>query len=147
MIALMFFLLGAPTLQGAKVLSRIEGFKLYMETAETNRLNMRDAPQMSEELYERYLPYAAGLGVEEPWSRAWAAHLARVSPDRKHDYHPTWYRGRSWTPDRIGSATAASVAAVSAAMASAMPQPKSSSGSSGGGFSGGGGGGGGGGGW
>ena len=91
--------------------------------------------------------WAAGLGVEEPWSKAWAAHLARVSPDRKHDYHPTWYRGRSWTPDRIGSATAASVAAVSAAMASAMPQPKSSSGSSGGGFSGGGGGGGGGGGW
>ena len=147
MIALMFFLLGAPTLKGAKVLPRIEGFKLYLETAETNRLNMRDAPQMSEELYERYLPYAAGLGVEEPWSKAWAAHLARVSPDRKHDYHPTWYRGRSWTPDRIGSATAASVAAVSAAMASAMPQPKSSSGSSGGGFSGGGGGGGGGGGW
>ncbi|MEZ5800036.1 MAG: DUF2207 domain-containing protein [Nitratireductor sp.] len=145
--ALMLFLLGAPTLLGAKVLSRIKGFKLYLETAETNRLNLRDAPQMSEELYERYLPYAAGLGVEEPWSRAWSAHLARVAPEREHDYHPAWYSGNSWNSRSIGAATAASVAAVSAAMASAMPQPESSSGSSGGGFSGGGGGGGGGGGW
>ena len=147
MAALMLFLLGAPTIDGARVLSRIKGFKLYLETAETNRLNLRDAPQMSEELYERYLPYAAGLGVEEPWSKAWAAHLSRVAPGREHDYHPAWYRGNSWDSNSIGTATAASVAAVSAAMAAAMPQPQSSSGSSGGGFSGGGGGGGGGGGW
>ncbi|MCB1384934.1 MAG: DUF2207 domain-containing protein [Nitratireductor sp.] len=145
--AAMLYLLGAPTLAGAKVLPRIEGFKLYLETAETNRLNLRDAPEMSEELYERYLPYAAGLGVEEPWSKAWAAHLARVAPAQEQAYRPAWYHGRSWSSNRIGSATAASVAAVSAAMASAMPAPKSSSGSSGGGFSGGGGGGGGGGGW
>ena len=145
--ALMLFLIGAPTLLGSRVLSRIKGFKLYLETAETNRLNLRDAPQMSEELYERYLPYAAGLGVEEPWSKAWAAHLARVAPEREHEYHPAWYSGNSWNSRSISTATAASVAAVSAAMAAAMPQPQSSSGSSGGGFSGGGGGGGGGGGW
>ncbi|MFZ1814734.1 MAG: DUF2207 domain-containing protein, partial [Rhizobiaceae bacterium] len=124
--ALMLYLMGAPTQIGAKVLSQIKGFKLYLETAETNRLNLRDAPEMSEELYERYLPYAAGLGVEEPWSRAWAAHLARVAPDREHDYHPAWYSGHSWDSRSIGAATAASVAAVSAAMASAMPAPQSS---------------------
>ena len=143
----MFFLLAAPTLLGAKVLSRIEGFKLYLETAEANRLNMRDAPQMSEELYERYLPYAAGLGVEEPWSQAYSAHLERTAPDRERTYHPQWYRGRDFSGGSLAEATSASMAAVSAAMASSMPQPKSSSGSSGGGFSGGGGGGGGGGGW
>ena len=145
--ALMAFLIGAPTPEGAHVLNDIEGFKLYLETAETNRLNMRDAPEMSEELFERFLPYAAGLGVEEPWSKAWEAHLARVDPDRQPDVQPRWYRGSSWSPGNIGAATAASVAAVSSAMAASMPQPKSSSGSSGGGFSGGGGGGGGGGGW
>ncbi|WP_420408547.1 DUF2207 domain-containing protein [Hoeflea sp.] len=141
------FLLGAPTLEGAKVLTDIKGFKLYLETAETNRLNMRDAPEMSEELFERFLPYAAGLGVEKPWSEAWAAHLARITPDHDTSYRPTWYRGNSWSPTNVGSAAAASVAAVSSAMAASMPQPKSSSGSSGGGSSGGGGGGGGGGGW
>jgi hypothetical protein len=144
---LMIWLLGAPTPDGAKVLADIKGFKLYLETAETNRLNMRDAPEMSEELFERFLPYAAGLGVEKPWSEAWAAQLARIAPDRQNDYQPQWYHGNSWSPGNIGAAAASSVAAVSAAMAASMPQPKSSSGSSGGGSSGGGGGGGGGGGW
>jgi uncharacterized membrane protein YgcG len=143
----MVWLLGAPTGIGAKVLTDIKGFKLYLETAETNRLNMRDAPKMSEELFERFLPYAAGLGVEKPWSEAWAAQLARIDPGREKDYRPRWYQGNSWSPGNIGAAAASSVAAVSAAMASSMPQPKSSSGSSGGGSSGGGGGGGGGGGW
>ena len=143
----MTWLLGAPTETGAKVLADIKGFKLYLETAETNRLNMRDAPEMSEELFERFLPYAAGLGVEKPWSEAWAAHLARIAPARESDYRPQWYHGSSWSPGNIGAAAASSVAAVSAAMAASMPQPKSSSGSSGGGSSGGGGGGGGGGGW
>lgn len=144
---MMTWLLGAPTQIGAKVLADIKGFKLYLETAETNRLNMRDAPEMSEELFERFLPYAAGLGVEKPWSEAWAAHLARVAPERERDYQPRWYHGSSWSSGNIGAAAASSVAAVSAAMAASMPQPKSSSGSSGGGSSGGGGGGGGGGGW
>jgi len=144
---MMTWLLGAPTAVGAKVLTDIKGFKLYLETAETNRLNMRDAPEMSEELFERFLPYAAGLGVEKPWSEAWAAQLARMAPDRQRDYQPQWYHGNSWSPGNIGAAAASSVAAVSAAMAASMPQPKSSSGSSGGGSSGGGGGGGGGGGW
>ncbi|MCY0152597.1 DUF2207 domain-containing protein [Hoeflea alexandrii] len=144
---LMVWLLGAPTAVGAKVLTDIKGFKLYLETAETNRLNMRDAPVMSEELFERFLPYAAGLGVEKPWSEAWAAHLARIAPEREREYRPGWYHGSSWSPGNIGAAAASSVAAVSAAMAASMPQPKSSSGSSGGGSSGGGGGGGGGGGW
>jgi hypothetical protein len=79
----MVWLIGAPTAVGAKVLTDIKGFKLYLETAETNRLNMRDAPEMSEELFERFLPYAAGLGVEKPWSEAWAAHLARIAPERE----------------------------------------------------------------
>ncbi|WP_417417162.1 DUF2207 domain-containing protein [Hoeflea sp.] len=147
LMIMMTWLLGAPTPEGAKVLADIKGFKLYLETAETNRLNMRDAPKMSEELFERFLPYAAGLGVEKPWSEAWAAHLARIAPEREREYRPRWYHGNSWSPGNIGAAAASSVAAVSAAMAASMPQPKSSSGSSGGGSSGGGGGGGGGGGW
>lgn len=147
-LGLFVWLLRAPTLEGAKVLSRIEGFKLYMTTAETERLNLRDAPQMSEELYERYLPYAAGLGVEAPWSQAWSAHLARTVPDPERRYRPAWYHGDRWSRgSAIDKATAATVAAITSAMASSMPQPKSSSGSSGGGRSGGGGGGGGGGGW
>jgi len=146
-LILLTCIIAGPSPIDAKVLTDIKGFKLYLETAETNRLNMRDAPEMSEELFERFLPYAAGLGVEKPWSEAWAAQLARIAPDRENDYRPQWYHGNSWSPGNIGAAAASSVAAVSAAMAASMPEPKSSSGSSGGGSSGGGGGGGGGGGW
>jgi uncharacterized membrane protein YgcG len=143
----MFYLIGAPTSAGASVLPRIKGFKLYLETAEANRLNLRDAPQMSEALYERYLPFAAGLGVEKPWSQAFAAHLARVAPGDSSAYQPRWWHGREpWTAQSISAATSAAVGAVSSAMAASMPQ-RTSSGSGGSGFSGGGGGGGGGGGW
>lgn len=142
-----FWLLRAPTPAGARLLSEIEGFMMYLVTAETDRMNLRDAPRMSEALFERYLPYAAGLGVEQPWSDAFAAHLARITPDQSAGYQPGWYSGRSWQNMDIGSSMGSAVSAVSNSMASAMPAPKSSSGSSGGGFSGGGGGGGGGGGW
>jgi uncharacterized membrane protein len=141
-------LLRAPTPLGAKIFSRIEGFMLYLTTAETGRLNLRDAPEMSEELFERYLPYAAALGVEKPWSDAFSAYLARIEPTQAaHAYQPGWYTGRNWSSASIGRVTGSAVAAMSSSMAAAMPAPKSSSGSGGGGFSGGGGGGGGGGGW
>jgi uncharacterized membrane protein YgcG len=143
----MVWLLGAPTAVGAKVLTDIKGFKLYLETAETNRLNMRDAPEMSEELFERFLPYAAGLGVEKPWSEAWAAQLARIAPERARDYRPQLvsrqflvarqHRGRRCI---LRGRRVSGHGGLDAATQELV-------GSSGGGSSGGGGGGGGGGGW
>ena len=142
-----FFLLRAPTVVGRRIMDQIEGFKLYLTVAESERLNLVGAPDLDATLYERYLPYAIGLGVEEPWSEAFAAHLARSAPEAEYSYQPAWYHGRAWDSGRMGTAAGAMVAAVGASMASAMPTSSSSSGSSGGGFSGGGGGGGGGGGW
>jgi len=68
---LFMFLMPAPTRKGAKVKSEIEGFKLYLKTAEKLRLNAAeigtdDVPPMSVERYEAYLPYAVALDVEEP---------------------------------------------------------------------------------
>ncbi len=144
-----YFLVRAPTISGRKVLDEIEGFRLYLSVAEAERMNIRGAPDMTQQIYESYLPYAIGLGVEEPWSEAFAEHLAKTAPDtqRSGQYSPGWYRGGNWDSGRIGAATSGLVSAMSSSMASAMPAPKSSSGSGGGGFSGGGGGGGGGGGW
>ncbi|MGI9371359.1 MAG: DUF2207 family protein, partial [Hyphomicrobiales bacterium] len=128
----------------------IEGFKLYLSVAEAERMNMADAPDVTQDLYEEYLPYAIGLGVEEPWSEAFASQLARAIPDEtsRTPYRPRWYAGSNWNSGSLGRMTTGFVDNMSSSMASAMPAPKSSSGSSGGGgFSGGGGGGGGGGGW
>lgn len=147
---LFLYLLRAPTDIGRDVMDKLEGFRLYLSTAESARLNM-SAPEITTERFEAFLPYAVALDVEEPWSEAFAAALARAHPSEPSlNYRPHWHRGRSWSAGSIGSSVASSVTAATGAFASAMPP--SSSGSSGfsgggGGGSGGGGGGGGGGGW
>ncbi len=129
--------------QGQKVLEDIEGFRLYLEVAEKERLNLNDAPDLTRDLYERYLPYAIGLGVEEPWTEAFEAQIRRLGLS-DDGYNPTWYRGSHWNSHSITSSTRSMSSGLGSGVASAVP---SSSGSSGGGSSGGGGGGGGGGGW
>ena len=147
-------LMRAPTIQGRKIMDQIDGFKLYLETAEKDRLDMTAAPPLTVERFERILPYAIALGVEKPWSRHFEAELARNSVEGVSSggvYTPYWYGGSSFSPDRISNAVSAASAGMTAAMLAAQPVQASSSGfssnSSGGGGSGGGGGGGGGGGW
>ena len=148
-------LMRAPTIQGRKIMDQIEGFKLYLDTAEKNRLNIIDAPPMTVERFERILPYAIALGVEKPWSEHFEGELARhaVSDVTDNYYRPRWYAGSSdFSTSRISNAVSAAAAGMSAAMVAAQPVQASSSGFSssgggGGGSSGGGGGGGGGGGW
>ncbi len=149
-------LMRAPTIQGRKVMDQIEGFKLYLETAEKERLNIVGEPPMTVERFERILPYAIALGVEKPWSEHFEGELARnaVSDvDRGTIYRPGWYSGSTaFAPGKISSAISTAAVGMTAAMIAAQPVQASSSGFSsggggGGGFSGGGGGGGGGGGW
>lgn len=149
-------LMRAPTVQGRKVMDQLDGFKMYMNTAEKNRLNMTNEPPMTVERFERILPYAIALGVEKPWSEHFEGELARnaVADAHSGSYSPGFYSGRNWSSSGGGfSNTVASVASgMSAAMVAAQPSSSSGSGFSsggggGGGGSGGGGGGGGGGGW
>ncbi|WP_297108189.1 DUF2207 domain-containing protein [uncultured Devosia sp.] len=143
-------LMRAPTVQGRKVMDEIDGFKLYLETAEKNRLNIVNEPPMTVERFERILPYAIALGVEKPWSEHFEAELARhaVSDAEGGSYSPHWYSGsRSFNSGNIAKAVATASSGMAAAMVAAQPVQASSSGSGGGGSSGGGGGGGGGGGW
>lgn len=147
-----YHLLKAPTQAGARILDEIEGFRIFLDTAEKDRLEKLNPPEVTPEVFERFLPYAIALDCENHWSKrfeAEAAAAAAADPMRSsaYAYSPLWYSGGSF--DRLGtagfvSAIGASVASAAAASATA---PGSSSGSGGGGFSGGGGGGGGGGGW
>jgi uncharacterized membrane protein YgcG len=147
----------APTVQGRKVMDQIDGFKLYIETAEKERLNMESEPPMTVSRFERILPYAIALGVEKPWSDHFDAELARNAvSDASSGYSPNWYHGStgsfSQSASNVTSAVSAAAASMTAAMVAAQPVQSSSSGFSsggggGGGSSGGGGGGGGGGGW
>lgn len=148
------WLMPARSVAGRALQDQIDGFRMYLDTAEKNRLNITNEPPMTVERFERILPYAIALGVEKPWSQHFEAELARGAvADAGPSYQPLWYGGHSFSAD-AGKGISNSVSTMAAAMSAAMiaSQPSSSSGSGfssggGGGGSGGGGGGGGGGGW
>ena len=92
---LFFYLMRAPTALGRPVMDQLAGFKLYLETAEADRLNMQ-APEITAERFEALLPYAVALDVEKPWAEAFAAALRRAHPgdaDPMRHYQPTWTSG------------------------------------------------------
>ncbi len=145
--AIFYVLLKAPTPFGQKILDEIEGFRLYLATAEQHRLEILHPPEKTPELFERLLPYAIALGVENRWSEQFAAVFKQQNEQNKH-YSPAWYRSSgnnrfssSRFAPSLGSGLSSSVASASTA-----PSSRSSGGISGGG-AGSGGGGGGGGGW
>jgi len=145
--AFMYFM-PSPTVKGQQVRTEIEGFKLYLETAEKLQLNAvqprsEAPPPMTTERYERFLPYAVALGVEEPWTK----HFERLLPEEAERYSPAWSSGHFIGSRSLAGVSSALIANMNSGVTSAMPQSSGSSGSGGGGSSGGGGGGGGGGGW
>jgi hypothetical protein len=144
-----YFLMGAPTPIGRKLMDHIEGLKTYLTLAEEDRMNLSGVPVMSPPHFEKLLPYAVALGVEKPWTQLFEKWLANAATAATAPYSSGWYSG-----DSVGSLNESLgelISSMASRIASTIPAPKVSSASSGfsrgGGFSGGGAGGGGGGGW
>ncbi len=135
-------LMKAPTMRGRKILDEIEGFRMFLKTAEKDRLNILTPPEKIPELFEKYLPWAVALGVENQWADTFQQYLADARSTEA--YSPSWYAGSYPTPVILSSSLGHG---LTSAITSSSVTRSSSSGSGGGGFSGGGGGGGGGGGW
>lgn len=148
---LFYFLMGAPTPLGTRMMDGIDGLRQYLTLAEKDRLNMQSAPEMSPGHFETLLPYAVALGVEKPWSETFERWLLAASAGAAAAaYQPSWYHGDSFGPGSFTDTIGGLAGSMTDKITSSLPPParSSSSGfSSGGGFSGGGGGGGGGGGW
>ena len=146
--AAFFKLLEARTPLGRNIADEIEGMRLYLTVAEKDRLAFHNPPERTPDHFEKLLPYAIALGVEDKWAQQFSAIFDRITAETKQSYHPVWYRG-----DRFGSGTMGNFGrSFGSSLAAAAVNPSSSSGgrtggSFGGGFSGGGGGGGGGRGW
>jgi uncharacterized membrane protein YgcG len=135
-----------PTLRGRKLLDEIIGFKDYLEVAEKYEMELRNPPEKTPQLFEKYLPFALALGVDQSWAEKFAAVLSSAQQPDGNPYSPTWYNG-SWDNVNLSRATSNLTSSLNTAVTHSVTPPGSSSGSGGGGFSGGGGGGGGGGGW
>jgi len=151
-LALIFsYLLEAPTLSGRVLMDEIAGFKLYLEVAEEKLLEFKHPPERTPELFERYLPYAIALGVENQWGEKFSSILSAASVAAQAGGHHRWYRGQNFNTSDVGRFSSALSSGLASAAASASTPPSKSSGGSssfgGGGSSGGGGGGGGGSSW
>jgi hypothetical protein len=143
-----FKLLEARTPLGRSIADEIEGMRLYLTVAEKDRLAFHHPPERTPEHFEKLLPYAIALGVEDQWAKQFSDVFERITAETKQTYQPNWYRG-----NRFGTGSISGFGrAFGGSLAAASVNPSSSSGgrtggSFGGGSSGGGGGGGGGGGW
>lgn len=121
------------------MLQKIEGFKLFLETAEKEKLEtlVEDNPQYFYDI----LPYAYALGVSDKWTKKFESITMRP---------PEWYDSPAYSHYAMIHFINHSMNSAVSSMTSA-PQTSSSGGSGfsggGGGFSGGGSGGGGGGSW
>jgi uncharacterized membrane protein YgcG len=144
---LFYHLLKAPTMLGRKVLDRIEGFRTFLTATEKDRLSRLYPVERTPELFEKYLPYALALDVEQPWTEQFSDVLSGAALAETGSYQPRWYSGSALDSSMSGSFAGSIGGALSGAISSSSTAPGSSSGGGGGGSSGGGGGGGGGGGW
>ena len=138
------------TQEGRKLVDEVSGFKLYLSVTEKDRMNLLDPPDRTPETFEKYLPFALALDVEQRWSEQFASVFAGMAAEGR-PYAPVWYYGAYWNPTNPAAFASSIGTGFSNAISASAVAPGSKSGfgggGGGGGFSGGGGGGGGGGGW
>ena len=139
------FIMKAPSKKGRELMDKLDGFKMYLEVAEQDELNLRHPPDKTPELFEHYLPFAIALNVEQAWAEQFTSVFAALSASNT-EYHPAWYLG-DFDSNHLNVFTLDVSSSFTSTISSASIDPTVSSGSGGGGSSGGGGGGGGGGGW
>ncbi len=147
--ALFIRLLRKLTAAGRELMDQIEGFKQFLTMVDSDRLQRMDAPAKTPALFEKCLPYALALGVEQAWSLQFEGVLAQAASVHGSGttYSPAWFSGGGLAGFSAGQFASSFAGSFTSAVSSASSPPGSSSGSDGGGSSGGGGGGGGGGGW
>ena len=143
-----FWWMYAPTSEGRQVMDRIAGFRQYLSITEEERLDAMHPPEKTPELFERYLPYAIALDVENRWAERFAGVLAAAAAAGATAQTVSWYSGHGNVWDDPSGFASDVGSSFTNTVSSASTSPSSSGGgSSGGGSSGGGGGGGGGSGW
>ncbi len=130
-ITLVFYqLLKAVTSLGRMRLDEIEGFRVFLEAAEKDRLNYLNSPEKTPELFEKFLPYALALGVEQRWAEQFSEILSSAAAEGRS---PDWYSSRSVSAFSAG----ALASTLGESLSSAVASSSASSGSGGGGSSGG----------
>lgn len=146
---LFLHLMKAPTFAGRRLMDQVEGFKMFLGAVDGDRLHRAAPPEQTPAVFEKFLPYALALDVEQHWAEKFSGTLAAAgtSPDHSNGvYTPSFCSGSSWNGFTGTSFASSFGSSFTSAIASSATAPGSGGGGGSGG-SGGGGGGGGGGGW
>ena len=61
-----------PSEKALQLMADIEGFAMYIKAAETQRLNLENPPERTPQEFERVMPYAVALGLENAWGAKFA---------------------------------------------------------------------------
>lgn len=133
-------LLAAYSPEGRKLMDKIEGFRMFLATADEQRFDLMNPPEKTLELYEKYLPFAIALGCEIEWGQKFENIINTAYQDANAANVSSFSQSFSHDSQSFSSSFASS---FSGAISSASTPPSSSSGggsSFGGGSSGGGGG-------
>jgi hypothetical protein len=144
-VAAVVLLIAAPrfparTGKGSAALARIQGFRLYVATAEAEQIRFQER----EQIFSEYLPYAVVFGLAERWAGIFK-DIGTVQPDGGGGLY--WYTGPpGWNIGWFAGSVSAFTSTAGSSLSSTPPSASGASGFSGG-FSGGGAGGGGGGSW
>ena len=78
---LFLYLMKAPTIAGRRLLDQVEGFKMFLGEVDSDRLNRAMPPQQTPAVFEKFLPYALALDVEQDWANKFSGVLfAAVLP-------------------------------------------------------------------
>ncbi len=140
-------LLKAPTHLGRYALDQIEGFKMFLAATEEDQIKRLAPVNWNLETYNKFLPYAVALDIEEEWTAKFNNQLAAAMSAGVSSAGGVVTASSVAAAVSTPSMTSAIGDALTSAISSSASTPGSSSGAGGGGSSGGGGGGGGGGGW
>ena len=135
-IAVFGWFMPSRTTRGTRELEKVLGFREFLSRVEADRL---DRVVKTPAMFEKFLPYAMALGVEDNWARTFEGIYTQS---------PAWYSGPGGATMFHPTSFTRNLGVMSTAAASTMASaPRSSGGSgfsggsSGGGFGGGGGGG------
>ncbi len=80
-VIVIFFvrIMPAPTKSGRRLLDRLEGFALYLRTAEEERSKFFDQPETTPERLEKLRPYIVALGDPGAWTMEFSGVLSSTS--------------------------------------------------------------------
>lgn len=86
-------LMKAPTSEGARLLAEIEGFRDFLNRVERLPKASGDAPKQKADAYEKFLPYAVALEVEQAWCDKFVALASTYHHEMAAEHAHSYYLG------------------------------------------------------